>query len=106
MKLEERAQQVWQVLIGAAHHRQTLTYKMLSDAIGMGGARFLGRPLDLVQAYCQQAGLPPLTAIVVGQRSGKPSEGFTAVEDVDAEREGVFACAWYRQVPPQASDFS
>jgi hypothetical protein len=32
-----RAVQVWQILIGAAHNRQTITYTMLSEIVGFGG---------------------------------------------------------------------
>lgn len=36
MKREQRAQQIWQVLVSAAQNHQIITYEELSALIGMG----------------------------------------------------------------------
>ncbi len=101
----ERAQQTWQVLIGAAHNRQTLTYDILEDMTGMFSAGF-GPILDRIAAYCSRKGLPPLTVLVVGKNTGRPGTGYKSpTGDEAADRESVYAERWYRLSPPQVSDF-
>ena len=41
MRKVERALQIWQVLLCAAHNRQVLTYELLADIIGVDS-----NPLD------------------------------------------------------------
>jgi len=94
----ERAIQIYQILIGAAHNRQVLTYEILGEMIGVP-ARGLAPHLDYLMRYCQRAGLPPLTVLVVQKKSGKPGEGFTTFEDLHRDRERVFAHDWYRMKP-------
>lgn len=106
MTAEERALQIWQVLSGAARNRQTLTYEMLDDLIGMGGAYVLSPPLNLVAKHCRQHDLPPLTVLVVGKATGEPGAGYAAVSGVGVDREQVFNYAWYRLPPRQPADFA
>lgn len=106
MTREERALQIWQVLIGAARNRQTLTYEMLDDLIGMGGAFVLAHPLDVVAKHCAQHGLPPLTVLVVSKNAGEPGAGYVAVSGVGGDREQVFNYAWYRLPPRQTADLA
>src|SRR4030042_598401 len=94
-----RALQIWQVLIGAAYHRQLLTYGMLAKMLGHQGARTLTQPLGHIMFYCRENGLPPLTILVVNQDTGCPGEGFTGAE-ANADREAVFQFNWYDIVPP------
>jgi hypothetical protein len=104
MSTYERAIQIYQILIGAAHNRQVLTYEILGKMIGVP-ARGLAPHLDCLMRYCQRAGLPPLTVLVVYKDSGKPGDGFTACKDFDQGREMVFARDWYRMRPPTVADF-
>lgn len=104
MKRPERALQIWQVLVGAAHNRQILTYEILARLIGMG-AGTLAQTLDIIMRYCQRRQLPPLTAIVVRKDTGLPGTGLTTPQELNREREAVYSHAWYRQVPPQLADF-
>jgi len=104
MTLPERATQIWMVLIGAARIRQTLTYSMLADLIGMG-AGTLSQPLELVMRYCERNELPPLTVLVVNQDTGRPGAGLSTLEELNRDRERVFNQDWFRQVPPRAEDF-
>ena len=104
MNRAERALQIWQVLIGAAHNRQTLTYEMLGKMIGLPHFG-LANPLEEVQSHCRQNGLPPLTVLVVSKETGRPSEGYTQVSEESVDREHVFSFAWYSERPRQVSDF-
>jgi hypothetical protein len=103
---EERALQIWQVLIGAAHHRQTITYDMLNELIDMGGTIVLSKPLDLIMQYCRDHDLPPLTVLVVGKHTGVPGPGLTTVTDTDADRERVFGYPWYALPPLEKANFA
>lgn len=98
MNTYQRAIQVYQVLIAAAYQRQTLTYEMVGERIGMP-RQALGQQLHHLQNYCEREGLPPITALVVRKGEGTPSTGYHEGESVDAERERVFAHEWYKRAP-------
>jgi len=101
----EIALRIWEVLIEAAHNRQTLTYEMLADLIGGGmEARTLAPHLWRVSNYCTQKGLPPLTVLVVGKHTGRPSTDLIS-QDPDRDRERIFNHLWFRLPPLQVSDF-
>ena len=104
MTREERALQIWQVLIGAAHSRQTLTYEDLGEIVGLL-ARGVGRYLYIISRYCTAHDLPPLTVLVVQKASGLPSPGLT-VDDANAAQQQVYAHPWYRMTPLSASDLT
>jgi len=102
----QRALQAWQVLISCAANRQTITYEQLGYAMfGKKAAGVLAQILDLVAGYCNAHGLPPLTALVVQSRHGKPGTGILlpANEDMDVLREKVFAAPWFTLLPPDPS---
>ena len=69
-----RALQIWQILIAKASNRQTLTYGMLAQLLGFKGADVLAPILGHIMFYCQQNNLPPLTVIVVNQKTGLPTD--------------------------------
>ena len=94
-----RGLQIWQILIGAAHNRQTLTYGGLADILGFKGAGTLAHMLGHVAFFCNEERLPSLTALVVNRATGLPGEGIP-IERLDAAREKVFCFDWYRVVPP------
>ena len=98
MKIEDRAIQIYQILIGAADHRQTLTYESIEKKTGMHRLG-IGQVLDMILEQCQKNGYPPLPVIVVQKESGRPGPGFTLQVDIDQEREKVFAFEWYK-LPP------
>ena len=105
MHWEEWAERIWPVLIGAAHHQQTITYDVLRNLIGFGGAsHWYGEALGRIAAYCHRNGWPILPAIVIGQE-GAPGPGIPFVEDHLAERARVFEFEWYRQRPVRPNDF-
>ena len=83
MNIYQRSQQLWSVLVLAAKNRQTLTYTMVSDATGLHRPG-VGDALFPIQFYCEQKGLPALTALVVKEVNGIPGEGLE-VEDFPTE---------------------
>ncbi len=99
-----RALQIWQILIGAARDRQILTYGMLANMLGYGGAGVLAQPLGHIMYYCQENDLPPLTILVVNKDTGLPGEGLTGA-DLNADRESVFRYDWHSIIPPSPEDF-
>jgi hypothetical protein len=56
--------------------------------------------------YCEQNELPPLTALVVKKKTGLPGEGLTTRKNLDAGREEVFRCTWFKIVPPTPAQLS
>lgn len=85
-----RALQIWQILIGKAHNRQTITYGALANMIGYSNAQPIPNILNYIMKYCDHYDLPPLTALVVNKESGAPGGGLTTLRDLDADREDVF----------------
>jgi len=91
----ERAAQVYQALICAAHNRQIVTYPMLGEAVGLP-ARALASPLGHIRVYCEENDPPPLTGLVVKTGEGQLGSGFDSPEDLDRARESVFDYDWFR----------
>lgn len=98
MTTYERAIQIYQVLIAAAHNRQTITYKMLGDLIGLP-PQGLGTHLNHLQRYCVSRNLPPLTVLAVQTGSGQAGSGLTASKNIDEDRERVYAHKWFADRP-------
>lgn len=105
MTRAERAVQVWQVLVNAAFHRQTLTYTILADRIG-ANSNDLAEPLGMISRYCSLKQLPPLSVLVVRSDAGTPAEDLTFATDVDFAREAVYQLEWLKLKPPGANDFA
>lgn len=105
-KREERAVQAWQILVGAAMKRQTLTYKLLSQFMFQKeAAGVLDKTLGHIAFYCINHSLPPLTSIVVGKNRGTPGGEIPIDEaDYDQERENVYEYDWYDIYPPTAEE--
>lgn len=95
-----RAVQIYLILIGAAHRRETLTYQMVARLIGYKGAGVLDRQLGHIMNWCAVNTLPPLTVLVVNKDTGIPGAGLTTPANLHADRERVFAYDWYSVVPP------
>ena len=105
MTRSEQAVQVWQVLISGAYYRQTLTYTLLGERIGLDPSA-LTEPLAMVGRYCSMKQLPPLAVLVVRSDAGTPAEDITWATDVDFAREAVYQLEWYKLKPPSANDFA
>lgn len=105
MTRSERAMQVWQILVSAAHNRQTLTYGQVAEHLEFEGAGVLAQILGCIMGYCEAKGLPPLTCLVVNQKTGLPGAGLTTVENLPTDREAVYKHNWFALYPVQISDF-
>jgi hypothetical protein len=102
----DRAVQAWQILVGKAMNRQTVTYLGLSrlmyqkDAPGV-----LDKILGHIAYFCLDHDLPPLTSIVVGKGFGKPGSDIPVdLSTIEAQRERVYEYDWYNRYPPSRDD--
>lgn len=95
-----RAARAWPVLAMLAHQRRTMPYGELAQILGMPHHRPLRYVLGHIMKYCDQHGLPPLTAVIVKMESGQPGEGLTTAPDPQLARDQVFNVNWWRIVPP------
>ena len=103
MTRSERAAQLWALLAVAARNRQVLTYRIVAGAIGVP-LPAVGGFLEPVQSYCIKKHLPPLTALVVGEGSGMPGEGFIAAENIPRAQAQVFSEDWLARNAPSPED--
>ncbi|MBM3986141.1 MAG: hypothetical protein FJ296_10725 [Planctomycetes bacterium] len=104
MKREQRAAQIWSLLALCASRRQILTYGELSQLIGVPNP-YLGQLLEPVQSFCLTSKLPPLTSLVVSERTGIPGAGFIAAADVPSAQAQVFAFNWLSTPAPTPEQF-
>ena len=105
MKREERAQQLWSILVLAARNRQVLTYEIVAQACGVPPPS-IGDFLRPIQQYCSEANLPPLTSIIVSKNTGLPGEGFIAAENVPLAQIETFAVDWLSLPAPSAEQLA
>ena len=103
MTTSEWAARIWPVLTYAARNRQTVTYDILAKHVGQIRPA-LGRCLEPIQSYCLLKELPPLTIVVVSERTGLPGAGFIAAQDIPGKQMDVFAHDWLMTAVPLASD--
>jgi putative restriction endonuclease len=105
MKREERAQQLWSILVLAARNRQILTYDLVAKATGMMTPG-IGDMLRPIQQYCTEKKLPALTSLIVNGQTGLPGTGFIASENVPQAQLEVFNEDWLLHKAPSATDFA
>lgn len=93
----------WPILAEVASRQTTITYKELADRIGEHH-RAIAHVLGVIQDYCIDARLPPLTAVVVSKQRGIPGGGFIAwdIDDLDAGLGYVYSHDW----PSKPNPFS
>lgn len=103
-----RAVQAWQILVGKAMNRQTVTYEGLSLLMyGKKAQGVLNKILGHIAHYCSGRALPTLPVIVVGKTRGTAGEGIPLDQRLlDEEREKVYEKDWYDIVPPSENDFT
>jgi putative restriction endonuclease len=91
----------WPILARVASRRDTISYKDLAIEIGEHH-RAIARVLGVIQDYCLDAKLPPLTAVVVSKQRGVPGAGFIAwdVDDLDAGLGFVYSNDWTSRPNP------
>lgn len=90
----ERAYRAWPVLVDRASKKATITYGELAKLLGIHHrtVRFV---LGVIQKYCLDERLPPLTILVVNQK-GVLGEGFIAwdVDDLETGLAKVYGWNW------------
>jgi hypothetical protein len=98
----DRALQAWQILVGKAMNRQTITYKGLSQLMyKKDAAGVLDKILGHVAFFCSDNKLHALTSIVVGKGRGTPGRGIPVDPKLmDRKREKVYDYDWYNVYPP------
>jgi hypothetical protein len=103
-----RAVQAWQILVGMAKNRQTVTYEGLSELMfGKRAAGVLAQILGHIAFYCIDNELPALTSIVVGKQHGAPGEEIPVNRvAIDEEREKVYRHDWYDVYPPSEGELN
>lgn len=92
----ERAKIAWEILKLISKNRELITYKELGRQMQVH-PMVIGVFLDLIQQYCLNNELPPLSILVINQ-SGKPGEGYTAsnIDNFDIDKNLVFSFDWYK----------
>ena len=103
-----RAVQAWQILVGKAMNRQTVTYEGLSRLMyGKEAAGVLAAILGHIAFYCKDNDIPPLTTLVVGKGPGKPGDRIPLdPTKFDEQRENVYQYDWYNIYPPSEVDLA
>jgi putative restriction endonuclease len=91
----QRAFRAWPVLTETAAHHTKITYVGIGDRLGIHH-RPVRYVLSVIQDYCLEEKLPPLTILVVNQRFRQPGEGFIAwdVDDLEQGYDRVYAYPW------------
>jgi len=100
----ERAAQLWSVLISAARSQHILSYEIAGRLVGVP-RQAVGNFLGPIQDYCLQNDLPPITALIVSEATGLPSEGFIAAQDVLPAQNRCFVYDWLSLATPTPEDF-
>ncbi len=90
----ERACRAWPILTKRAKTRSTITYGELGEALGVHH-RAIRYVLGVIQDYCLEEKLPPLTILIVNS-SGMPGTGFIAfdLENFEEGLEKVYDFDW------------
>jgi putative restriction endonuclease len=90
-----RAYIAWNELADFARGRQTVTYELLGKLIGIHH-RAVKFALALIQDYCLDNRLPPLSILVVNKNTKLPGQGFIAwnADNIAEGLEQVWAFDW------------
>ncbi|SEI15773.1 HNH endonuclease [Tardiphaga sp. OK245] len=95
------AAKAWPVLADIAARRTVIFYKDLAGKIGEHH-RAVRYVLGVIQEFCMDSGLPPLTAVVVSKTHGIPGDGFIAweIDDLEAGLGYVYSKDWTAMANP------
>lgn len=104
MTKQDRAAQFWAVLVFAAKNQKIVSYDTMERLTGIP-RQAVGQFLGPIQEYCKQNKLPPLTSLVVNEKDGLPSEGFTEATDIFGAQARVFVFDWMSRKAPAPEDF-
>ena len=92
------------MLIACAHHRQTITYGALANAIDEPSihANILDPYLNRVYNWTMEHVGTDLTVVVVNRNTGRPG---VETADWDRKREDAYNTNWFGVTPPTPEDF-
>jgi putative restriction endonuclease len=98
---EQRAYLAWNELADFARNKRPVWYETLGSLIDIHH-RAVKHVLAVIQDYCLQNRLPPLTILVVNKNTGLPGDGFIAwdADNLDEGKEQVFGFDWHRHGNP------
>jgi alkylated DNA nucleotide flippase Atl1 len=103
----ELAQDIFPVLVKAAHAKETLTYGQVAERIGRSGqGRLISGSLQMLHNWAVTKKLPAITVIVVNAKSREIGSWLAnRISDPTMERQTVFKFDWSK-VGPQQAEFS
>jgi putative restriction endonuclease len=89
------AGRAWPILTSLAASKETITYGDLAGRLGIHW-RSCRLFLAVIQDFCLEEQLAPLTALVVQQSTGNPGGGFIAwdIDDAETAWQKVFGYPW------------
>ena len=92
----KKAEILWPELVKTAQSRGQMTYAKVRDLLDYSNCLPIIPALWNITEFCRKRGYPPLTAIVVSQKTGVPSEGFTSVmgRNVESMQAEVYEFDW------------
>jgi putative restriction endonuclease len=100
----ERAYRAWPILTRRAAEGKTITYGELGALLGVH-PRAIRYVLGLIQDFCLEEKLPPLTILIVNQ-SGRPGTGFIAHDFDKLEEGGSLVRAYNWKTVPNPFEFA
>lgn len=95
MTIEERALQVWSVLVLAAQHQQLIGYATLAELTNLPNQ--MGNFLSPIAEYCKAYKLPQITSIVVSQETGTPGAYYPGT-DAATDQAKTFVYDWMKHI--------
>jgi putative restriction endonuclease len=100
---ELRAALTWDTLVEIAKRETFIQYGELADKIGLTHPRPLRHYLKILQSYCLENKLPPLT-ILAADESGVPGQGFIAwdADNIEEGKRKVYGYNWMNLSNPFA----
>jgi putative restriction endonuclease len=92
---ELRAALTWDILTDISQKKTFIQYGDLADKIGLSHPRPLRHYLKILQTYCIDNKLPPLT-ILAADESGTPGQGFIAwdADNIEEGKKRVYGYNW------------
>jgi len=97
----QKAFGAWPVLVERAETQATIYYSELAELIGIYH-RAVTHVLSVIQQYCLDEGLPPLTILVVNKKHKAPGPGFIAwqFDNLEEGFETVYRYDWSQVLNP------
>ena len=106
MTQKERAVQIWPLLVWVAKSQQLITYGDIAKMTGMLAVGVGPQPLKVIKNYCERKDYPPLTAVVVNDKTGVPGHGLGLSPEASCKAlRKVFKYPYIKKGAPNKEDF-